>query len=200
MKAGNILRKLILLGTDHNKWFYRQLLYEIQKNISYTFLGDEMIKDYGISPRLTICETEEIAKIDTRETILFLKKKANLRKIQHLSSDTIVIVNSENQRQLETISKFKARIITTGMSQKDTVTFSSKSEGNCVISLQRMVSAVDGEKLEPMEIPFKYTGNVDDFCLLSYAAIFMTLDLFKNKKDFHLFLKCPNKKEFFEKR
>lgn len=200
MKAGRKLKKLILFGTDHNGWFYRELLHQIQEQISFTFWGNGTVKDYGNAPQLEIWETEELSGVDTKETILFLKKRANLKKIRYLSADTIVIVNSENERQLELISKFKARMITTGMSQKDTVTFSSKGEESCVISLQRMVSAVDGEALEPMEVSCKKLGNCDDFSLLSYAAIMMTLDLLDGKGNIHLSLNGPHEREGFFKR
>lgn len=114
--------------------------------------------------------------------ILLLLKKANLRKLQTLSEETIVIIDSANQRQLEEIAKFHVNVITVGLSPKDTITFSSKDEDSFVISLQREITSLFDKSIEPLEIPCN-GFPVENTFLLQAAAIFLLTGLFDPNQD-----------------
>ena len=66
--------------------------------------------------------------------------------------------------------------VTYGLSDKDTVTFSSREEGKVVVALQRSVYTIYGKVVDPMEIPCEIRGEYRDFTVLAYVTLLLLLD------------------------
>lgn len=128
----------------------------------------------------------ELDCLEGGKSILFLQKKANLKKTNRLSDKTTVVIDSENRKQLELVSRFPVDVVTFGLSPKDTVTFSSRDEQSAVVSLQRAVTALDGALLEPMEIPCILNEKLNDPLILGIASIMILLHLIDGDKEMTL--------------
>lgn len=63
-----------------------------------------------------------------------------------------------------------------GFSHTDTLTFSSLTEQQAVIALQRPIVSRTGEALEPLEIPISLSEGTDPELLLPAAAICLLAD------------------------
>ncbi len=85
------------------------------------------------------------------------------------------VVSSENKGNLFKTKDKNCKIITCGLSTKDTVTLSSISENGGVFCLQRSLFTLGGKKIPPLEIPFEIDGlmldTVTASILLSVALL-----------------------------
>ena len=63
--------------------------------------------------------------------------------------------------------------MTLGMSSKDTLTLSSITPDSAVLCLQRAISDLFGNTLDPVEIPLSLSHRYDAFSILCAAAIFL---------------------------
>ena len=84
-----------------------------------------------------------------------------------------VIVSSEDENTLRLLARAGAQTIVCGLSSKDTVTFSSRSEDSAVVSLTRTIPGLAGEPLEPMDIPILFPPGIGDYPLLACTAAFL---------------------------
>lgn len=170
------MRRFILYGNDNGK-LANKLSGFLKERMEFSFYCKGKIKDYGKNPKVEILDLEELEKLDCGRSIIALKRKANLHKVKFLSPETMVIVHSENRKQLESISRFQTNVITIGLSPKDTITFSSRGEEQSVVALQRTLTTLEGNVLDPMEIPCRHTRGWDDFSILYFTAVLLLLNL-----------------------
>ena len=71
-------------------------------------------------------------------------------------------------------------LITCGPSQKDTFTYSSCTDDNIVVSLQRSIKTLSNKSIEPFEILVKHDNQYDIYSSLAYMAIRTEFDDFEN--------------------
>lgn len=94
------------------------------------------------------------------------------------SPNTIVIADSGCQEQRGILAQWRLPVITCGLSPKDTVTFSSRNNGHISIALQRDLVALDGETVEPFDLPFPLEQQgLPEYYPLCFAAIATMLRL-----------------------
>lgn len=67
-----------------------------------------------------------------------------------LSNVDSLMLNTENLSKIENIEKVK-QIITCGLKEKDTITFSSIEEDNIILNVQRTIKNIKNECVEPFE-------------------------------------------------
>lgn len=67
-----------------------------------------------------------------------------------LSNVDSLMLNTENLTKIENIEKVK-QVITCGLKEKDTVTFSSIEEDNIILNVQRTIKNIKNEGVEPFE-------------------------------------------------
>ena len=73
-----------------------------------------------------------------------------------------LIINSDDKILMNKIKGSKGKIITCGLSNRSTVTFSSISESEAVMCIQRSFVCPCGIKISPFELPFKCYGRCYD--------------------------------------
>lgn len=163
--------RVFLVGMDGKPSMGETLCATLQPILPLTYLGNHQYRDFGASPQLELIDTDELTVLNTPASILVLKPKANLRKLEAIAPDTIVILDSANRRQLQAIARLHLNVMTVGLSAKDTLTFSSREEDCAVVSLQRSVRSLDGTRIEPMEIPCRLQGKCSEFHVLTAIAL-----------------------------
>ena len=107
-------------------------------------------------------KTMENLKNITFETIVIakeLKNNNNLKKI--LKNTKYIIVNSDCQKTLKLLEDTLATVITYGFNPKATITASSITDENIMISIQRNIENIYGEEIENQEIRMKHRGNAE---------------------------------------
>lgn len=83
------------------------------------------------------------------------------------------VVEPENEPAIEIIRRSRVQAITCGLSQADTLTFSSIDTGNAVISLQRAIQSLYGGAILPRDIPVSFGSAYSGYQLLATAAIML---------------------------
>lgn len=85
----------------------------------------------------------------------------------------VAVVEPRNTAATEMLKAQNIRTITCGLSQKDTVTFSSLTENSAVISLQREIESTGGEEILPKEIPVTFACPKPEYAILASAAVLL---------------------------
>ncbi|HJB25110.1 MAG TPA: hypothetical protein H9662_00655 [Firmicutes bacterium] len=75
-----------------------------------------------------------------------------------VKENTTVIFHSANRTHLETVQGMSIHAIACGPSERDTITFSSALAEQPVLCVQRSIHTLDGEEMEPFELPIE-TGS-----------------------------------------
>ena len=88
----------------------------------------------------------------------------------------LVVVNSDLEVNLECVKNLKLRLISYGMNSKSTVTVSSIEEESILVSLQRSISTLKDNIIEPQEVKIimeKCHGNTQiSMILVIFSIIF----------------------------
>ncbi|MDF2566966.1 MAG: hypothetical protein K0R90_422 [Oscillospiraceae bacterium] len=162
------INKIILIGDMNDTLLKNKIVKEFSKFFKVIYTNDKSIFSEGCGHEIFLIEYENFDDIVVDNAAIVLKSKAKISKQNVLSGDSYVIVHSANEKQLSMLTYKNIRAITCGMSNKDTLTFSSK-EDEYAISLQRTLKIKD-LKIEPLEIVIDCYDMNDDYSILAYAA------------------------------
>ncbi len=165
--------ELILYGNIKDKYLTKEILDPISKCYRTFYYGDGILHG-ARRPQISIIETNVIKKIKSKNSLIILKKRARMDGLKNISNNIPILASSENHKQLEKISKLGLCVITCGLSEKDTLTFSSVGKESSVVSLQRSFFGH-----APMEIPILHSKTNTLFAMQCIAAITIILE----KKD-----------------
>ena len=111
--------------------------------------------------------TKEFSNLKINADIkVFENKKTDIsiiRSSENLNTDAdYIIINSDDKTLMKKIKESNGKIITCGLSTRSTVTFSSISESESVMCVQRSIISPAGTKILPFELPFKCCGRCFD--------------------------------------
>ncbi|MBP0958727.1 MAG: hypothetical protein J5992_01205 [Oscillospiraceae bacterium] len=90
--------------------------------------------------------------------------------IEKIPENTDVIVSSDNKEALKILSSEKINAITCG-GAKDTIGYSSNSDDEIVVSVQREIFSLSGKKYEPFEIPLLKLLGETEYASMAYVGI-----------------------------
>ena len=90
--------------------------------------------------------------------------------IEKIPENADIIVSSDNKDALKKLSSEKMNVITCG-GAKDTIGYSSNSDDEIVVSVQREILSLSEKKYEPFEIPLiKFSGETE-YSAMAYVGI-----------------------------
>lgn len=112
---------------------------------------------------------------ELQKGIVILKENADVRQFVANSSDLTILARSSCKKQLELLAQKKLNTLVCGLSSKDTVTFSSVSDTEAVVSLQRTTADIFGNLIEPMEIAVKSERKYDSISILMFTTTLLLL-------------------------
>ena len=90
--------------------------------------------------------------------------------IEKIPENSDVIVSSDNKEALKILSSEKVNVITCG-GAKDTIGYSSNSDDEIVVSVQREIFSLNGKKYEPFEIPLIKLSGETEYSAMAYVGI-----------------------------
>ena len=126
---------------------------KFQDNVEQEFL----IIDTDVMP---------ITQIGMKDIMIFKNEIPDLLNIT-LPKMFCAVVESTNTNAISLLNNSKIEVVTCGLSNKDTLTFSSAIEDRIVISLQRSLKNVFEKIIEPNEIPMNLPDDIDRYAILS---------------------------------
>lgn len=86
------------------------------------------------------------------------------------------VLPSENQAAVEFARRQGLLPLDCGLSLRDTLTLSSRTDSSVMIALQRPVKRLDGTVLDPVEIPLSLTRRWAPYPLLCRAGVLLLAD------------------------
>lgn len=153
----------------------------MSKEFEIFYLDCNNLKKIGKGLKLFVIDSDNLENLDSDNIIIIFKNKANIKNIKYISNNSIAIINTNNIKNIEILCNLHLKVITCGFSQKDTITFSSNSLDNCVISVQRTIFTIDKKRIDPLEIPIEVYDEIDSYYVLAYISLLILLGEIDNK-------------------
>jgi len=118
--------------------------------------------------------------------VVFKQDISGISNLLEIPNEFIAVTDPENTEAVIMLQKNGMQTITCGLSQKDTLTYSSIDAERAMISLQREIKTIDGETVYPMEIPIKLKSIHGDYpALASFAVLLLSgIDLKETELEF----------------
>lgn len=160
---------VILVGDDWRQSIRGHILSELKPYFHVVAVGGGKIAEAGQGKRLLFVDSEGFQNIQLERAAVVLGPKARLLKSVHIAPNCYMVADSSNLKQLEWLSQKNLKTISCGLSQKDTLTFSSKKDDRCAVSLQRSLK-VCRSTLEPLELMLSCGDEKETYPILAAAA------------------------------
>lgn len=161
----------VFVGKGVNRAFRKTILKILKTRIEVFEISDTQIENLSPQSNLTLIFSNCPKSVNVKDAAVFLNQNMS----GEILSERYLIFNSSNQSDIEGAKKSGGEVITCGLSLRDSVTFSSITENNCVISIQRSITRFDGKKTEPREIPCKISDSDDKYAVLCANLLLVLL-------------------------
>ena len=126
----------------------------------------------GISP-LCVVSRHKTSKITMNKGAVVLGECLWNFKNQHLPSSIIGICSENNLTGLKLLKSNNLPIITCGMGRKNTLTVSSNEKDSALLCLQRSITDINGNTVEPCEIKVLKKSPYNCYSLLAATAVML---------------------------
>lgn len=151
---------------------YTNLLYVSEKYI---------VKKQSDSKENTlIISCDKVPQIKNMQGVFIFKNSFCNFETSCFPDNFIPIFDSHNLKAANILKNIKRTAISCGNSKKSTFSLSGIKENIATVSLQRYISTIDSNTVEPLDTCIFFNDNYDINCILSAAAALFLLDL-KNK-------------------
>ena len=130
-----------------------------------------------------LIEDENIPNIDMDHNgIVVFKNSFKVNKKKVYFKNFISIFESQNTKVKDMLRLEKNKVISCGMSLKDTLSISSLDFSSAMVSLQREIINLSLTKIEPHEFKISFDNNIGPYPLLASVAVLLLIDTPKYKK------------------
>lgn len=119
------------------------------------------------SPDILLLNCSHIVNVSAPNSIIIFKESFSSKNKLGNISGCYAVAPSENNFALSVLSGKGLSSVTCGLSEKDTVTFSSFTDNSAVVSLQRELLNMFGTPIFPCDITVKFSSPPDRFSLLA---------------------------------
>ncbi|MDD3192500.1 MAG: hypothetical protein PHE47_01375 [Oscillospiraceae bacterium] len=145
----------------------------LRRNFEMAFVAERQILSRSENPDFVVVEMEHLAQIAVPRAVVLCLEPFDMPEQACLPPDAVGLLSSDNLPAAEFIRRCQIRAMTLGMSSKDTLTLSSITQDRAVLCLQRGISDLSGNILDPVEIPLSLSRRYDAFSILCAAAVLM---------------------------
>jgi hypothetical protein len=167
---------VFLIGDSADSGLESLIKSNLINTYSVTYIKECSVSRMGKGYDILVLDTPHLGEIELNECIVVMKDYGDVPNAA-LPEKSIVIANSENSGQLGHLEAFKQRVISCGKSGRDTFSYTSLTHDGIVISLNREITAFSGKKIQPLEIPVKFTATPDNvYDTIAYTALRLVLD------------------------
>jgi len=125
------------------------------------------------TPDFIVIDNQNIKNVHTQGGIALFKKHVPQRQHIEIPPAFFAVVNSDNSEAADMLRGDGVQTVTCGLSQKDTVTFSSLENDRAVVSLQRGLKSLDGSDIEPVEVPVSFSPAHGEYPILAAVAVLL---------------------------
>lgn len=125
------------------------------------------------NPDFIVIDNPSIVNVHTPGGIVLFRKHAPIKQHIDIPSAYFAVVDSENRNAAGMLCNDGIQTVTCGLSQKDTITFSSLDSDRAVVSLQRGLKALDGTNIGPVDVPITFEPSHSEYPLLAAVAVLL---------------------------
>lgn len=152
----------VFVGKGVNCAFKQTVLKLIKEKTEVFEISGDQIEKTAAQNVPTLIFSNSLQSVKVPDAAVFLNKNESAE----IFGEGYLIFDSSNPEDIQAAKNSGGEVITCGLSLRDSVTFSSLTEENCVISIQRSITRFDGKKTEPREIPCKIDAADDKYAVL----------------------------------
>lgn len=91
--------------------------------------------------------------------------------------DVMPITDSNNREALHLLQRTGKTVIGCSMSDKDTMTLSERNESGCLVCVRRTLTTLNGQTIEPCEIPVSVGEAIPVFAVLAACSVLLLCDI-----------------------
>lgn len=142
-------------------------LYLASRSLSFT-PGNRDTADYLVVDNETIADYRLPSGI-----VVFRSDMAGSAPEMRFPPQFIAVLEPRNTAAANLLKAQGIHTVTCGLSQRDTVTFSSLTETSAVVSLQREIQSIDGEDILPREVPLAFSRPKPDYPMLAAMSVLL---------------------------
>ena len=173
-----MMNTVILYGSEKDTQVTNTLLGAItaigKSALHVTYKAIAMVPPKAQSPDFLIIDQSDVPYVQTgRGVVVFRQGLSFFQNGFNIPENYFAVVDPENEEAVKMLRKSCMQTVTCGLSQKDTVTFSSIEQDSAVVSLQRGILRLDGKSIEPVEVPVRFGGSHAQYAVLSAVAVLL---------------------------
>ncbi len=162
-----------------NNSIRQDVLNKLKQNFTIFWVDNKYSFEEGNGQTIAVLNSKNFKELKTNKCLLIFDDNAGMNVPEITCENIVAVVNSSNSFLIKELGKIGVPVLTCGSSQKDTFTYSSFSENEIVVSLQRAIATLSGKIVEPFEIPVNHSEDSSIYSVLAYIAICTEFDYFE---------------------
>lgn len=172
--GGESLNTILMCGSENGTDIVNTLFAAIRaSSIGAVHICEEsvsMIPPKFKSPDFIVIDNKRIKNVHMQGGIALFRKHVPRGQHIQIPASFFAIIDSDNSEAADILRGDGIQTVTCGLSQKDTVTFSSLENDRAIVSLQRGLKALDGSYIGPVEVPVSFSESHSEYPLLASVA------------------------------
>lgn len=161
--------KVLVYGEDTDSTGV-QLYEALSAVFRITYISGTRFYDCGGTPELLLVESNRKFQCNFEDGIVLFKRMSAPVEIDRCFC---AIAASDNIQALQALKNTDCRVITCGMSIRDTLTLSSAGEQSAAVSLQRGIHTLSGAVEESREVLLRLRRARPPYTVLAAAALLL---------------------------
>ena len=161
--------KVLVYGDDTDSTGL-QLYEALSAVFRITYISGTRFYDCGKTPELLLVETDRKLQCNFQDGIILFKRMSVPVEVDRCFC---AIAASDNIQALQALKNANCRVITCGMSIRDTLTLSSAGERATAVSLQRGIHTLSGVVEESRELLLRLRRARPPYTVLAAAALLL---------------------------
>ncbi len=166
---------LVILFTERKSKYEKEII-EILEKYGANHFSDKSISDNGGS--FTVISIYKPTSLSIKNAIAVFLEANEKFIFQVYPIGIIGICEDTNIPALENFKQNHNAVITCGICNKNTLTISSFGEKYVLVTLQRAIIDLKGNKIEPREYKISLTKPYSEYSILSATAILITKGIY----------------------
>ena len=122
------------------------------------------------SPAFHLITTPDVPQTNNAKGVMVFDDHFKAPKSQGFSTGLFSVISSENKKAVALLADTAATVITCGTSSKDTLSLASSNDHMATVSLQRDITDIYGNVLEPMDISIFVREDFQAYPMLCACA------------------------------
>lgn len=161
---------MVILFSNRKNRTEKEII-DILTGAGATYISDRAV--FSGKSNITIISEYKKTDIKINKGVAIITDDTERFKDQKFSKEIIGICEDCNKKALSVFSKSPIAVISCGMSPKNTITLSSRSENTLLLSLQRTITDIFGNTIEPAEFLIRIKNNYSEFPIMASIAVML---------------------------